>query len=106
MSRIRDGNNIKPPRNPIDLSKKGQEAQQRAEERQARVYEGSVPLIEADALRRALQRLSGDRVNDTLLDEAAELAPMIERFRGGKAEHNASSLSQLIPNPAASEQTL
>jgi hypothetical protein len=96
MSRIRDGNNIKPPRNLIDLSKKAQEAQQRAEERHAREFNAGVPLIESEAIRKALQRLSEDRVNDTLLAEAAELAPMIERFRDGKAEHNLVSLARLL----------
>jgi len=35
-----------------------------------------------------LTLLSVERVNDTLLAEAADLEPLIERFRGGKAEHN------------------
>jgi len=99
MSRIRDGNNIRPPRNLIDLARKAQEAQQRAEERQAREYAPSVPLIEPDAIRRALRRLSEDRVNDTLLAEAADLAPLIESFRDGKAEHNITSLSKLLELP-------
>jgi hypothetical protein len=96
MSRIRDGNGIKPPRNLIDLAKKAQEAQQRSEEREARSYSPNVPLIEADAIRKALQRLSDDRVNDTLLAEAADLAPLIEKFRDSKAEHNTTSLALLL----------
>ncbi len=99
MSRIRDGNNTKPPRNLIDLAKKAQEAQNRAEEREAREFATGVPVIQADAVRRALRRLSEDRVNDTLLAEAAELAPTIERFRDGKAEHNVSSISHLLGVP-------
>jgi hypothetical protein len=55
-----------------------------------------VPIIEAESIRRALRGLSDQRVNDTLLAEAADLAPMIERFRGGKAEHNPTSLATLL----------
>lgn len=96
MSRIRDGNGIRPPRNLVDLVKKAQESQQRAEERAPHEYALGTPLIGPDALRKALQRLSEDRVNDTLLAEAADLAPMVEKFRDGKAEHNAATMSKLL----------
>lgn len=96
MSRIRDGNGTRPPRNLVDLAKKAQEVQQRAEDRNAQEFVAGSALIEADSMRKALQRLSEDRVNDTLLAEAAELAPLIERFRDGKAEHNATTLAALL----------
>lgn len=96
MSRIRDGNGIRPPRNLVDLVKKAQESQQRAEERAPHEYAPGTALIEPDALRKALQRLSEDRVNDTLLAEAADLAPMVEQFRDGKAEHNTATMSKLL----------
>lgn len=96
MSRIRDGNGIKPPRNLIDLANKAREAQIRSEERTPREYAAGVPVIEPDAIRRAHRGLSEQRVQDTLLAEAAELAPVIEKFRGGKAEHNAASLSTVL----------
>ena len=99
MSRIRDGNGIKPPRNLIDLAKKAQEAQQRSEEREARDYSPDLPLIEPEAIRKALLRLSEDRVNDTLLAEAADLSTLIDRFRDGKAEHNTYSLSRILEVP-------
>jgi hypothetical protein len=105
MSRIRDGNGIRPPRNLVDLAKKAQESQQRAEERTPHEYARGTPLIEPDALRKALQRLSEDRVNDTLLAEAADLAPMVEAFRDGKAEHNATTLSKLLDVPEAELKT-
>jgi hypothetical protein len=96
IGRIQDGNHTKPPRNIIDLAKKAQEAQQRTEEREARTYDSPTPLIGADAIRKALKRLSDDRVNDTLLAEASDLLPMIEKFRDGKAEHNVASLAKLL----------
>ncbi len=99
MSRIRDGNNIKPPRNLIDLAKKAHEAQQRVEERLPREYSSHIPLIEAESIRKALQKLSEDRVQDTLLAEAMDLAPVIEKFQDGKAEHNVTSLSRILGVP-------
>jgi hypothetical protein len=102
MSRIRDGNGIKPPRNLIDLAIKAKEAQLRSEDRNPRQYSREVALIEADSVRKAHRVLSEQRVQDTLLAEAADLAPMIERFRGGKAEHNDSSLAHVLGVPEAS----
>lgn len=96
MSRIRDGNGIKPPRNLVDLISMAKDAQLRKEEREPREFDPSKPLIEAESLRRALAQLSEQRVNDTLLAEARSQAPLIERFRRGKAEHNEASLSTLL----------
>lgn len=96
LARIRDGNNVRPPRNLIDLANKARELQLRAEERAPRRFGQGTPLLEPDSLRRALARLSEDRVQDTLLAEAPDLAPLVERFRDGKAEHSAESLSNIL----------
>ena len=96
LRRIRDGNDVKPPRNLIDLISKAQQAQLRAEDRRSREAEPDIPLIEADALRKGLTQLSEERVNDTILSESAFVAPVIERFRGGKAEHNDDSLREIL----------
>lgn len=98
MRRIRDGNDVKPPRNLIDLINHSREAQLRKEDRQTREYE-SGPLIESEALRRGLSVLSESRVNDTLIAESGHLAAEIEKFRGGKAEHNLESLSSALAIP-------
>jgi hypothetical protein len=95
LSRIRDGNGIKPPRNLIDLVGKAQEAQARREAREAHEYEGQ-PLIGSDALKRGLEALSNERVEDTLLAEAGDFAPVVEQFRGGKAEHNVESIAETV----------
>jgi hypothetical protein len=92
LSRIRDGNGIKPPRNLIDLVKKSQEAQLRHEGRAASEFSPGEPLIRSESLKRGLAALSKERVEDTLLAEAGEHAALIERFRGGKTEHNVESL--------------
>lgn len=60
MSRIRDANWIRPPRNLVDLAKKAQETQQRAEDRNPRAFVAGIALIEPDAIRKALQRLSDE----------------------------------------------
>ncbi|MBC2667933.1 P-loop ATPase, Sll1717 family [Novosphingobium piscinae] len=95
MRRIRDGNDSKPPRNLIDLISHAREAQIRKEDRQTRDFTSS-PLIEPDALRKGLTQLSQSRVNDTLIAESGILSLEIEKFRGGKAEHNATSLSYIL----------
>lgn len=101
LTRISDGNQIRPPRNLIDLATKAQEAQQRREAREDREFAEGEPLITGDSLKRGLEALSGERVEDTLLAEAGEDKDVIERFRGGKAEHNAASLAAILAVPEA-----
>jgi hypothetical protein len=96
MSRIRDGNDIKPPRNLIDLVEKAREAQIRSEERDPRDIISGTPIISADAIAKAQRQLSETRVEDTLLAEAAELSPLIDKFRNGRAEHNLQSLADTL----------
>lgn len=95
MRRIRDGNDVKPPRNLIDLIKLSQQAQLRKEDRVPR--EVSIdPVFEPEALQRGLSKLSDSRVNDTLMAEAGIYAGDISMFRDGKAEHNLLSLSAVF----------
>jgi hypothetical protein len=96
MRRIRDGNDVRPPRNLIDLIRKAQDVQVRKEERDQTEFSFEAPLISSDALKRGLARLSEERVEDTWLAEAGDLAPYIEAFRGGKAEHNMASLGEVL----------
>ncbi len=95
LARIQDGNGIKPPRNLIDLVDKARDAQVRREAREEHEYE-SQPLIAPDSLKRGLGALSSERVEDTLLAEAGDYADAIERFRGGKSEHNLDSLAEAL----------
>lgn len=99
ISRIRDGNGVIAPRNLIELVEKAREAQLRCEARSPREYRHTIALIEPDSVRRAHRTLSLTRVQDTLLAEAADLAPLIERFRDKKAEQNIASLSALLGVP-------
>lgn len=101
IARIRDGNGITPPRNLIDLAKKAQDAQLRSEQRQAVEFEpgGTSGVIRSEAIKRGLAALSTERVEDTLLAEAGEYAPLIERFRDGRAEHNDESLADTLGIP-------
>jgi hypothetical protein len=103
MSRIRDGNNVKPPRNLIDLIAMAREAQLRREDRDPRKLDNDTVVIESDSIRKAQSRLSEMRVQDTLLAEAGPAASLIEKFREGKAEHSEGSLAGLLG--IAPEQT-
>jgi len=96
LSRIRDGNGITPPRNLIDLVNKAKEAQSRREERDARDFAANMPLLEPDAIRKALGALSEQRVQDTLLAESGEYAFSIEAFKNGKAEHNDATVAATL----------
>jgi hypothetical protein len=99
ISRIRDGNGVIAPRNLIELVEKARESQLRCEARSPREYRDTIALIEPESVRRAHRALSLTRVQDTLLAEAADLAPLIERFRDKKAEQNLASLSVLLAVP-------
>lgn len=96
LARIRDGNDIKPPRNLIDLAQMAREEQVRADGRTPREFNGD-PVITSDAIKKALERLSAQRVEDTLLAEAgAETAALIRKFRRAKAEQNLDSLGEIL----------
>jgi hypothetical protein len=97
MGRIRDGNDVRPPRNLIDLINKAREVQSRKDSREKRDLDLTVgPIIESISMKKAITQLSEQRVQDTLLAEAYSHADVIERFRDGKAEHNATSLAAVI----------
>ncbi len=97
MSRIRDGNDVKPPRNLIDLVNLAREEQIRAETRNPNRLAATTPLISADSLRSAQERLSAQRVEDTLLAEAgSDIADLVQKFRRSKAEHNTETLAATL----------
>ncbi len=96
LARIRDGQDVKPPRNLIDLVKMAQEGQSRREDREPRDFVPGEALIESEAIKGALTRLSHQRVEDTLLAESGEYRGIIEKFRDGKAEHNIDSLERTL----------
>lgn len=97
MSRIRDGNDVRPPRNLIDLVNLAGEEQLRADSRDPKIYKSADPLISAESLRSAHSRLSAQRVEDTLLAESAtDIARLIERFRKSKSEHNLETLGTTL----------
>jgi len=102
LTRIRDGQNVKPPRNLIELVKKAQEDQSRKEDRgEPKDYIPGDVLIEGESIKSALSRLSTERVVNQLLAESGNYKNLIEKFRDGKAEHNHESLGrtlELSPN--------
>ncbi|MBF0816369.1 hypothetical protein E4U02_08090 [Microbacterium paludicola] len=100
LTRIRDGNGVKSPRNLVDLVSRAVEAQKRREAQNPRRLDASGPLITADALKHAQTELSKDRVEDTLLAEAGDSTAAIKAFANGKAEHNVDSLRVLFGDQA------
>jgi hypothetical protein len=102
LSRIRDGNSLLPPRNLIDLINLTHKTQIRREERSPRTYSPDIPLLEPDSIRRALESLSEQRVQDTLIAENEHMARFIDLFRNGKSEYDLSSLKKLF---AQNEET-
>ena len=96
MRRVRDGNNVKPPRNLIDLVSLARDEQIKREDRSPREWAPGIPLIESEALRTALTQLSENRVQDTLFAEAGVYAKLIRIFEGTRAEHNEISLGNLL----------
>lgn len=102
LTRIRDGNDVKSPRNLVDLIARAVAAQKRREAQSPRIVSASGPLITADALKQAQAELSKDRVEDTLLAEAGDSAAAVRAFTNGKAEHNRDSLANLFGDQASS----
>jgi hypothetical protein len=97
LNMIRDGNWVKPPRNLIDLCIMAQEEQLRHERHTPREYAVNIPLIDAEALKKAAVRLSKQRIEDTLMAEYGEdVKTAIKAFRNGKAEHNEETLAALF----------
>lgn len=93
MSRIRDGKDVKPPRNLIDLANNAREKQIQIDSRAPQSYIPGEPLITPDAIRSAHEKLSEQRVTDTLLAETADSTrDLIAKFKRSKAEHNIESL--------------
>ncbi len=95
MGRIGDAN-VRPPRNLIDLFLKAREAQLRREDRDSREHKDDESILTPEAMKKGLRALSDQRVEDTLIAEAGDYSQIIEKFRGGKAEHNISSLQYLL----------
>lgn len=97
LSQIRDGNNVKSPRNVIDLCVMAQEEQLRKERRSPVEFTTDGHLIESDALKTAAVRLSKQRIEDTLLAEYGEDVKIaIKAFQNGKSDHTEKSLSELF----------
>jgi len=97
MSRISDGNEVRAPRNLIDLVNKAASEQLRAEGRNSRTINRDGSLIMPESLRQALSRLSEQRVQDTLLAEVGpEISGYILKFTKEKADHDINTLGDLL----------
>lgn len=103
MGRIRDGGGVKPPRNLIGLAMMAKDEQLRVETRAPRAYALDLPLICSESIRKALEKLSVQRVEDTLLAEAgAEISAMVQKFRRSKSEHSVETIQATLGLAGAS----
>ena len=97
MSSIRDGNNIKAPRNLNKLLEQAREAQLRSEDRVPTEFTSPIWIIEADSVQTCSSCSQCNACTRfTLLAEASELVPLLQKFRDGKAEHNTKSISIIL----------
>lgn len=96
LNRIRDGNDVKSPRNLVTLVINAQNAQLKRTKADADPWDGRESLISGESMKRGLSTLSSERVEDTLLAEAGADAKLIELFRNGKSEHNNESLQGIL----------
>ena len=95
LTKTRDGKGCIQPRNLIDLITFAKDEQVRREHFSP--YHRQLPLVSPAATLRAFERLSEQRVQDTIIAEASkEVAVCIQALRDGKAEHNESSLSKAL----------
>lgn len=97
LSRTSDGTNSVIPRNIIDLANMSKEEQIRINVRSNKIYHEKDSLIENEAIKKALNRLSEQRVDDTLFAEVSEdVKRLIGAFKGKKSEQNDVSISKLF----------
>jgi hypothetical protein len=96
MSRIRDGNDVKSPRNLLDLIARARESAIRTQERLRSAYDPASPLLTSESIKQGLRQLSELRVLDTLLAEAGTQSYLVDKFRNGKAEHNMETLQSTL----------
>lgn len=95
ISRIQDGTAVFTPRDMIWLLKYATEAQKEIW-RLEPPADPTGPLIEGPALKQGLADLSRNKCETYLYAEYNHLRPDLDKFKGGKAEHNASSLKRLL----------
>ena len=94
LNRIRDGNNIRTPRDLHSLVLNAAKKQQEMLNIGGDDY--SSELISSPAVKAGLTVMSKDKVRTTLIAEHPKLEHAIRAFTKGKAEHNEESLTALL----------
>jgi hypothetical protein len=104
LAQIRDGNKVKAPRNVIDVCRMAKEEQLKKERNAPREYKPGTPLIESEALKQALARLSASRLEDTLQAEyGMKIKQALKAFTSAKSDHTKETLAELFNHPAETE---
>ena len=95
IDRLRDGNRVATPRdliNAVDSARVFQLEDFNREPPQS--LDG--PLFSEDAIRRSVRKISKDNLETRIYAEYPGLRVIIEKFRGGKADHNEVTLAALL----------
>lgn len=98
INRIKDGNGTFTPREMIQLLRNATKEQREIWARNP-PEDDTGPLIEPVALKKALRSVSQAKLKTYLYAEFSHLREHIEKFKEGKAEHNAKSLQEILGSP-------
>lgn len=95
VDRIRDGNYVATPRDLISVVDAARVFQL---EEFARAPSGTIdgPLFLEDSIRKAVRKISKENLETRIYAEYPDLRKVIEKFRGGKADHNEETLAKLL----------
>jgi hypothetical protein len=100
LNQIRDGNQVRAPRNLIDLCGFAQDFQIKKDRNSNRELTPGVPIIDAESLKKAAVRLSNQRLTDTLMAEYGnDVKIAIKAFENGKVEYSEQNLTALFGFP-------
>lgn len=102
VDRVRDGNGVATPRDLISVVEAARIFQLEDFARSPSATIDGAFFLE-DALRKAVRKVSKDNLETRIYAEYPDLRPVIEKFRGGKADHNEETLSGLLGKDWAKE---
>lgn len=94
-----DATELPNPRNVITLLQLARRRQLRADERVRRNYDPKYPLIRLETWRVAARDLSETRLNDTILAEAADLRPLVDRLQRRVYLYSRAQLAHVLELP-------
>lgn len=99
LNQIKDGNKEYAPRNLIDLCIFARDFQIKKDRNSSREYDHTNPIIDSESLKKAGNKLSSQRLEDTLMAEYGnDVKAAIKAFRNSKAVHTEQTIAELFKN--------